>query len=435
MDQEKDVFMMSRKEIKRYQVIRKVIEKQIKQQEAAEYFGISPRQVRRIVKRVKEQGEGGVIHRLRGKEGNRRYRAGFKDKVLELYNKNYWDFGPTLATEKLLERDGIKVNEETLRLWLIKEGLRQHKKRRAPKERSRRARKEHIGQMIQMDGSHHDWLEGRGPKLVLMGYIDDATSRFYGRFYDYEGTMPAMCGLKGYIKCNGLPGSIYLDKHSTYKNNHKYSYTDWPFRDKEELTQFGRACKELGIELIFAHSPQAKGRVERVFRTLQDRLSKELRLSRVSNLEEANHLLKSYLPVFNKKFEVQAQRAGDFHRPIDKRMDIDDILSVQTERFLRNDRTILHHNQWYQILNKTRAQRVMVYEYLNGQLALKYGKNKLQFKAIEPLPKPVTVKEVRFKRRYRTRGCKVTPWRYNFKLTGSRPPKEDISNLVEIGHF
>ena len=155
--------------------------------------------------------------------------------------------------------------------------------------------RDHLGQMVQMDGSHHDWLECRGSKLVLMGFIDDATNEFFGRFYDYEGTMPAMGGLKGYIKRYGLPVSIYLDKHSTYRNKKKYTYTDWPFRDEEELTQFGRACHQLGIELIFAHSPQAKGRVERVFRTLQDRLTKELRLCQAKSLDEANELLSAYL--------------------------------------------------------------------------------------------------------------------------------------------
>jgi transposase len=221
MDQDKDIFMMSRKEIKRYQVIRKVLEQQVNQQEASEYLGITDRQVRRIVKRVKDQGEQGVIHKLRGRVGNRKSESSFKQKVLELYQKNYWDFGPTLCSEKLFERDGIKISDETLRLWLIKEGLWQLNKQKKPKDRTRRERREHFGQMTQMDGSHHDWLEGRGPKLVLMGYIDDATNRFYGRFYDYEGTMPAMAGLKGYIKRYGLPGSIYLDKHSTYKNNRK----------------------------------------------------------------------------------------------------------------------------------------------------------------------------------------------------------------------
>ncbi len=428
MDQYKDVLMMSCKEIKRYQVIRKVLDKQIKQKEVAEYFGISPRQVRRIVKRVKEHGEAGVIHRLRGKPGNRQTAAGFKQKALELYQKIYWDFGPTLASEKLLERDGIKVCDETLRLWLIKEGLRGHQKRSLPKERSRRERKEHFGQMVQMDGSHHDWLQGRGPKLVLMGYIDDATSRFYGRFYDYEGTMPAMGGLKGYIKRYGLPGSIYLDKHATYKTNKQERYTDWPFRDEEELTQFGRACKQLGIELIFAHSPQAKGRVERVFRTLQDRLSKELRLSGANSLEEANYLLNSYLPVYNKKFEVPSKGAGDFHRSLDKRTRIDDVLSIQTERFLRNDRTLQHNKQWYQVLNKTRAQHVLVYEYLNGQIDIKYGKDRLTFKSIPaPWARPTLLKARRFKRHLIPQGASKSPWRDTFKLKGSLTSKR--------GHF
>jgi len=427
MGQDKDVLMMSRKEIKRYQVIRKILERQIDQQEASEYLGITDRQVRRIVKRVRLNGESGVIHKLRGKEGNRKSKSSFKQKVLELYQKNYWDFGPTLASEKLLERDGIKVNDETLRLWLIKEDLWQLKKQRKSKDRTRRERREHFGQMTQMDGSHHDWLEGRGSKLVLMGYIDDATSRFYGRFYDYEGTMPAMGGLKGYIKRYGLPGSIYLDKHSTYKNNQKLRYTDWPFRDEEELTQFSRACKQLGIELIFAHSPQAKGRVERVFKTLQDRLVRELRLERINTLEDANRLLGSYLPVFNKMFEVSARGSGDFHRTVDKRIDIDAILSVQTERFLRNDRTLLHNNQWYQVLTKTRAQRVMVYEYLDGQIGIMHGKTKLAFKPIEaPAPKryqPVVP-------RFRVRGV-------------TRPHKQSRSRMFvfgkqlssKIGHF
>ena len=276
-----------------------------------------------------------------------------------------------------------------------------------------------------MDGSHHDWLEGRGPKLVLMGYIDDATNRFHGRFYDYEGTMPAMGGLKGYIKRYGLPGSIYLDKHSTYKNNRQQRYTDWPFRDEEELTQFARACKQLGIELIFAHSPQAKGRVERVFKTLQDRLVKELRLEQINTLEDANKLLGSYLPIFNKKFEVSARGNGDFHRAVDKRIDLDAILSVQTERFLRNDRTLVHNNQWYQLLTKTRAQRVMVHEYLDGQIAITYGKTKLGFKAVEaPAPK-----------RYQP----VVP---RFKVRGiTKPHKQSRSRMfifgkpLKLGHF
>lgn len=417
MDNGKDIFMMSRKEIKRYQVIRKIIEKQIKQKEAAEYFGISSRQVRRITKRVLKEGEAGVVHKLRGKEGNRKIGPSFKQKVLELYRKNYWDFGPVLASEKMRERDGVGVNDETLRLWLIKEGLWQIRQRGKPKDRTRRERREHFGQMVQMDGSHHDWLEGRGPKLVLMGYIDDATNRFHGQFYDYEGTMPAMGGLKGYIKRYGLPGSIYLDKHSTYKTNKQDRYTDWPFRDEEELTQFGRACKQIGIELIFAHSPQAKGRVERVFKTLQDRLVKELRLGQINTLEDANILLKSYLPVFNKKFEVSAKGSGNFHRLVDQRLNLDDVLSVQTECFLRNDRTLVHNKQWYQILTKTRAQRVILHEYLDGQVGIRHARTKLTFKPIEtPAPKVNQPVVPRFRVRGVTSPAKDHWWRRDWPV-------------------
>lgn len=398
MGQNKDIIMMRSTELKRYQTIQAVLDKKINQQEASEYLGLSDRQIRRIVKRVRKEAERGVIHQLRGKAVNGNRRRSDRHKVLELYRKNYWDFGPTLASEKLFERDGVKICDETLRLWLIKEGLWQGKKRKAPKERSRRERKEHFGQMVQMDGSHHDWLEGRGHKLVLMGFIDDATNEFFGRFYDYEGTMPAMGGLKGYIKRYGLPVSIYLDKHSTYKNNKKYTYTDWPFRDEEELTQFGRACHQLGVELIFAHSPQAKGRVERVFRTLQDRLTKELRLCQAKSVDEANELLSSYLAIFNKKFTVQAAKSADVHRSVDKRLNIDDVLSIQSQRFLRNDRTVLYGKQWYQVTDRTRAKWVTMFEYLNGDIAIKYGAQTLSCKRIDEKPiKPIRKVKHRFR--------------------------------------
>jgi hypothetical protein len=384
--------------------------------------------VRRIVKRVKEEGESGVIHRLRGQGGSHRIDDEERQRIITRYQKQYEGFGPLLASEKLWEYDRIKVNDETLRLWLIQEGLWQGKKRRKPKERSWRERKGHLGEMIQMDGSQHDWLEGRGPKLVLMGYIDDATSRFYGKFYEHEGTQPALGSLKGYIKRYGIPKSIYLDKHSAYKYNRPQKYRDWPFRDQEELTQFGRACQQLGLELIYANSPQAKGRVERVFGTHQDRLVKELRLAGAKTCEDANQVLKRYLPRFNEKFEIPAKESGDLHRPVDERINLDDILSVQYERVLRNDRTILHGNRWYQILNKTRAQRVVVCEYLNGRMAIKNCSNRFDFKPIEgPRVKAVPVRKVKqMFRRLRPPPPQDGNWR-KFKLKGSLP--------TQLGHF
>jgi len=430
MDQEKDIFMITREEVQRYQIIRKVLELQINQQEASEFLSLSDRQIRRIVKRVRIEGESGVTHRSRGRAGNRSIKASFKERVLGLYRSLYQGFGPTLASEKLRERDGLKVNDETLRLWLIKEALWQVKSPKGRKTLSWRERKAHPGEMVQLDGSHHDWLEGRGPRLVLMGYVDDATGRFYGRFYGYEGTMPAMDSLKGYIKQYGIPRSIYLDHHSTYKNNRKLRYKDWPFKDKEELTQFGRACAQLGIELIYANTPQAKGRVERVFGTLQDRLVKELRLAKATGCKEANTVLECYIDGFNKKFQVPAKRRGDLHRALNARIKLDDILSVQTRRPLRNDRTVLHNNRWYQVLNRTRVQDVTVYNYLNGRMAIKYGTNRLDYKTITgPIPRGVLEKPKTYRlgKQKRYIPPRDSYWRTGFKLPGSLKAK--------IGHF
>lgn len=262
-----------------------------------------------------------------------------------------------------------------------------------------------------MDGSHHAWLEDRGPKLVLMGYIDDATSKFHGEFFGYEGTKPAMGGLKSYAGQYGLPAQVYLDKHSTYKNNNKKQRcANWAFEDKESLTQFERGCKQLGIEVIHANSPQAKGRIERVFRTLQDRLVKEMRLRGIKTLAEANLFLKGYLPKFNARFVVEPRLAGDVHRPVDRSVKIDEILSVQVEHVLRSDRTVVHDRKLYQILSKTRARRVVVFEYLNGQMAVKHDGSRLPFKAIDQKPDPLPKPPRKFKRRFWQHRRKNTPW-------------------------
>jgi len=416
MDKNKDILMIRSKELKRLQVIRKILDKQINQQEAAEVLRLSDRQVRRIVKRVREEGEGGVIHRWRGKGGRHRVDEKIKQKIIETYRRVYKGFGPVLASEKMLARDKLKVCDETLRLWLIEEGLWQVKRQRELKKRSWRARKEHCGEMVQMDGSHHDWLEGRGPKLVLMGYIDDATGRVYAKFYEYEGTKPAMESLRAYVKKYGIPTSIYVDKHSAYKINKADRYKDWPFRDKEELTQFERACRQLGIEVIHAESAPAKGRVERLFGTFQDRFVKELRLEEAKTLKEANGVLSRYLPQFNKKFNVLAKESGDYHRS-SKGFDLDEILSIQTEHVLRNDRTVIHQKRKYQVLNRTRAAKVMVHEYLNGRMVIMSANSRLVFKPIEAMPPKIVIRKV--KPRFRPVPQKGSYWRDGFKLRGS----------------
>ena len=342
-----DIIRMSLREVKRLKVIQEVIEKQVTQRVAASMIGLSERQVRRLVRVVGEEGERGVIHRLRGRSSNRKIPAEVKAKALMLYRGRYTGFGPTLASEKLGELDGIKLSDETLRKWLMAVGLWQRRRKRS-KHRQWRQRKECFGEMVQMDGSHHNWLEHRGPELVLMAYIDDATNNVFARFYDYEGTIPAMDSFKCYARKYGLPISIYLDRHTTYKSNKKL--TEWEeFEKIEPLSQFERALEELGVEVIHAYSPQAKGRVERLFGVLQDRLIKEMRLRGIKTKESANEFLREYLPKFNQRFKVCPANGTDVHVKLPRHFNLDKYLCIKTERTVRNDNTIAHNGRLYQI--------------------------------------------------------------------------------------
>jgi hypothetical protein len=345
---------------------------------------LSDRQMRRIVGRVRGEGPRGVVHRSRGRESNRKYPEELKGRVTELYRQNYEGFGPTLGQEKLLERDGISISDETLRLWLIEAGL-WKKRRKGRQHRQWRPRKERYGEMLQVDGSHHDWFEGRGPESVFMGYIDDAMGKVYGRFYEYEGTLPAMDSFRRYIRKYGVPVSLYRDKHTTYKGMGKATIED-ELLGTEPVSEFGRALKELGVQLIHAHSPQAKGRVERLFHTLQDRLVKEMRLRGISSIPEANEFLKEYLSVYNRRFGKKAAQTGNLHRSIPKGLNLDRILCIKTERTVRNDFTVAHNRKLYQIEEAVTAKKLMVEEYPDGSMALWCRAQKVKFKEIAVRP-------------------------------------------------
>jgi hypothetical protein len=239
--------------------------------------------------------------------------------------------------------------------------------------------------MVQMDGSHHGWLEGRGPECVLMGYIDDATGRGFGRFYEYEGTGPAMDSFGRYIQRYGIPLKVYLDKHTTYKSNGKPTVEE-ELAGIEPLSEFERALKELGVEVIHAHSPEAKGRIERFFGTLQDRLVKEMRLRGIGSIEEANLFLEEYWPEFNRKFVVDAKEKEDFHRPVPRGLKLDDILCIQGKRALRNDFTVAYNRRLYQVEDSIRASKVMVYEGLDGSIRLKHKGRTLKIREIASRP-------------------------------------------------
>ena len=406
---EEDIIMARPGELKRLHVIEKVLEGMIKQGEAAEILSLSSRQIRRIVKRIRIEGDKGIVHKARGRPSNRRIPGKVRDKVIQLYRKQYADFGPTLASEKLVERDGIRVNDETLRRWLIETG--DWKKTRKRREhRQWRERKHHCGEMVQMDGSHHDWFERRGPRCVLMGYMDDATGRVFGRFYEYEGTIPAMDSFKRYIRKYGLPLSVYLDKYKTYKSTAKPSLED-ELNDREPLSDFERALKELGVEVRHANSPQAKGRIERLFGTLQDRLVKEMRLRGIRTLEEANAFLEEYLPIYNRRFSVSPKEKSDLHRPLGRELDLDAILCKKTERTLRNDFTVTHNSKLYQVDQTIQASKVMVQDRIDGSLRIYYKDRALRFREITERPlrekKPLTLTK-------RTQPCTPPPghpWR------------------------
>jgi len=410
----RDIIMATQQELKALHVTRKAIDKVITQKEAAEAVDLSERQIRRKIRRVRQEGDKGIIHRLRGALSNRAMPDTIKNKALALFKAKYADFGPTLASEKLFERDKIQVNDETLRLWLIGAGI-PYKRRKKRPHRQWRQRKEYYGQMVQMDGSDHDWLEGRGPQCVLMGYIDDATGVPFGRFHEYEGTIPAMDSFKRYIKKRGIPLSVYLDKHTTYKSNAKPSIED-QFNNEAPLSQFERALKELGVEVIHANSPQAKGRIERLFNTFQDRLTKELRLRNIQDIDGANKFLGNYLPAYARRFGVQAAKGGNLHRYLSKDVDLDRILCIKTDRVLRNDSTVAHNSKLYQILSNIRSQKVTVEERINGSIRIRCKGVTLKFKTIHLKPKRKPTEKTYAVKLYKPR---IRDYHHSWRIEGN----------------
>lgn len=376
----RDIIMLSQQERTKLHIVHKILNKELKHKEASKILSLSERQIRRIVSRVRNEGDHGIVHKSRGKPSNRGFSPRLKNKVIRYYRAKYSGFGPTFAAEKLFERDKIKVHHETLRKWLIEAGD-WKRVRKSRCHRQWRERKRHFGEIVQVDGSHHNWFEQRGPKCVLMGYIDDATGNTFGRFYPYEGTFPAMDSFKRYIKKYGIPVSLYLDKHSTYKSTAQPSIEE-VLGNTKPLSEFERAMKEFGVRVIHADSPQAKGRVERLFRTLQDRLVKEMRLEKISTIEEANKFLVKYLCKHNKKFAVKPAKQSDLHREIPKGTNLDSILCRKTQRVLRNDLTVEYKSKLYQIKDKVNARKIVIEERMSGRKIMTYNDKVLKFKEI-----------------------------------------------------
>jgi len=393
-----DIVRMTKRELERWQVIQRVLRGELTQLLAGEALGLSERQVRRMVKKVRRRGARALAHASRGRESPRKMVEALEDRIAEIIRSRYQDFSPLHVAEKLSERHRIEVSREKVRQVMMAKGLWRRRRYRKVAH-IWRERKHHLGEMVQMDGSHHDWLEGRGPWMVLMGYVDDATGRFYGRFYDHEGVYPAMDSLRRYIELYGLPLALYLDKHSTYKTTRQADIEEL-LQDKQQAeTQFERAVSELGIQVIHAHSPQAKGRVERSFRTLQDRLVKEMRLAGVKTLEEANRFLERWLPLYNRRFAREALEPGDLHRPLPKSVVLSDVLCIKGFRTV-NEGYLVKWRGRSLVLEKPsltlRRQKLVVLERFDGRLTLRFKNRDLRYREVlEPprcAPKPVVVK-------------------------------------------
>ncbi|MDT8442607.1 MAG: ISNCY family transposase [Desulfuromonadales bacterium] len=391
---------MSQKEVKKYNIIKKLINQEFKGPEAARLLNLTTRQIRRLKKKVKEKGISGLIHGNRGKPSNRVIPDEEKQQIIDLLHKHYHDFGPLLASEKLSECHKIKRDKGTIRSIMINEGFWKPKQKKKEKHRVWRQRKASYGEMIQYDGSYEYWFEDRGGKCCLLAGIDDATSNVWIKFDEHEGVEPTFNFWRGYLERFGKPYSIYVDKFSTYSMNHKLAR-----ENPDTLTQFERAMKnDLNIDVIHTHSPEAKGRVEKLFHTLQDRLIKELRLNNISTIKEANKFLEEkFLPKFNAKFMVEPRTKANLHKELTKKEKdrLDSIFSRQYERVVRNDFTINHKNNCYQldkIQPATICKRdiVTVEERMDKTINFRLRGKYLNYKLLPEKPKKISVSKTQW---------------------------------------
>lgn len=377
---------MNRQDRERAAAMRQIEQGQISQAEAAAQLGLSTRQLRRVVKRWRERGDEGLIHKARGRASNRRRPQNVRENAVAVIREQYADFGPTLASETLAERHNLMVDRETLRRWMRHAGLNAYTRRPQPRrrQRPRRARR---GELVQMDTSIHNWLEGRGPQIVLIVLIDDATSAIWADFFPADTTLANMALLRDYIAAVGRPEALYTDRASHF-------WIDAPPDARQShlgqrpLTQIGRALDQLAIRLITARSPQAKGRVERSFQTMQDRLVKSMRLANVRTLAHARqHLRDCFVPFWNQRFAILPQENAPAFQPADQ-YDLDAILSIHETRTLQHDFTIQHGARILQINTKTAPKeirpgaKILVQLRIDGSTKLQASNQYLDFTTI-----------------------------------------------------
>ena len=389
---------MSSRDMERYDIIKRLLRGAVSGTLAARQLHLSVRQTKRLKAGVKKKGAAALIHGNRGRLSNRRLSEGKRRRIVRLVSDKYFDFSPTFAAEKLRETHGIKHDPKTIRGIMIDSGIWPKKrKRQSQQHRSWRVRRPAYGDLIQFDGSYEHWFEERGGEVCLLAAIDDATGQIvHAAFAKHEGVVP-VCGFwEDYLTKNGKPLALYLDKFSTYRMNQPLAQ-----ESGDTLTQFQRAMQELHIEVIHASSPQAKGRVERLFHTLQDRLIKELRLNNISDMAAANQfLVKQFIPAFNRKFAVEPKIKGNHHRPLKKRQAkaLPSILCRQEERTVRNDFTVSFKKQWYQLtaqqpVTVCKKDIITIEERRDGSIHLRLRGKYLNWKALPTRPQKVSRKQ------------------------------------------
>ena len=381
---------VSRKELEAHEILLKIERGKLTMKQGAVDLGLSLRQLRRKRRRHEDLGLEGLVHKSRGRPSGRAFSKKERALMTRLLNERYADFGPTLAAEKLCKDLGKPISREKIRQLQIEEGLHHPKKRRQGGYHPRRRRRSRIGELIQVDGSIHNWLEDRGERITLITFIDDATSRImYAGFVDSESTNAYMSLTMGYVERHGCPRALYTDKHSVFRQNTSSS------QRRAQHTNYGNVLKDLGIELICAHSPQAKGRVERGFGTLQDRLVKEMRLANIETIEEANAFLPEFIRDYNDRFSVSPRDEEDAHKVVSKTIDLKLTFTCRETRQLSKTLTFQYDCVLYQVnepklVNRLRNQKVEVRTTPEHEMKVvsKWGQS-LKFEVYEEISTPV----------------------------------------------
>lgn len=395
MGQEGGRLTLSDKEWRRVETVRKIEEGRLTQALAAEELGLSVRQVKRLCRRLREEGKAGLACRHRGRPSNRRLAPEVIQQAVLLLQAHYPDFGPTLAHEKLIERHGLELSVESVRQLMIVAKLHRPRPQAQWPVHQPRERRQCYGELVQIDGSPHDWFEGRAPSCSLLLFVDDATGRWqWGSFVAAETTLAYMAAIRGYSLAYGKPRAFYSDRHSIFRINSKNLVSA-----EGGHTQLARALQELGVQLICAHSPQAKGRIERGFQTAQDRLVKEMRLAGINDWTEGNAFLPAYLEQINRQFAVAPQAPHDLHQPVTTKAQVHALtsaLTVQEQRKLGQQLTCSLHNTIYQLqptsyARRLRGVKVDIQEHPDGHLTIAHQGRDLLFQTIRSQPRQAQI--------------------------------------------